>query len=97
MQSNPQGPGDIDFGPEPPTAAQIEATSQVVAVLCQELGVPADADYVRTHAEQADIDGYGVNSDDPEMRWDLTYLPGYDEPGGELIRGKANWYMQQGV
>jgi len=47
-----------DFGPEPLTSAQIEAVAQVVAVLCNELGLTADINTVLTHAEAANnLDG----------------------------------------
>jgi|GEM_PF-4098007 len=53
-----------------------------------------------TVAETAEIDGYGVSSGEPDMRWDLLYLPDYNNggelvPDGDLIRGKAEWYKQQ--
>ena len=61
------------------------------------LGLTADDVY--THAEIAEIDGYGITSGDPDMRWDLLYLPDYNNneilvPGGDLIRGKAEWYKE---
>lgn len=31
-----------------------------------------------THAEIADIDGYGLYGNDPDLRWDLLLL---DDPG----------------
>lgn len=83
-----------DLGPEPPTPIQIESAAQVIAVLADELGIPIDADYVRTHAEQADIDGYGPAYD--FERWDLWILRDGDPPGtgGDTLRGKALWYQQ---
>ena len=92
------------WGECPPSSAQIEAMAKVVDVLCAALGLPIDYDHVKTHSEAADEDGYG-----PETtceRWDLKVLPDYstsdnaDEAkntdGGDLIRGKANWYKQHG-
>jgi hypothetical protein len=85
-----------DLGPEPPTAAQIEAMAQTVAVLCRGLGIPCAYNHVRTHAEQADLDGYGPAT--TCERWDLLFLNNADRtPGGNLIRGKANWYLQNGI
>ncbi len=82
-----------NLGSEPPTNLQIEAMAQVVAALCQELDFPCDFDHIRTHAEQADLDGYGPAS--TCERWDLWFLPGTEKgEGGNLIRGKATWYMQ---
>lgn len=97
------------FGPEPPTAIQITALSQVTAVLAQELDLPLDAEHFMTHYEAACLDGYGVPygtrvngvfQGDPDSRWDLWYLPdpnndGKLVPGGDLWRGMANWYKNQ--
>jgi hypothetical protein len=86
-----------DLGPEPPTQTQIETMAQVVALLCQELGLPINYDYVRTHAEQADEDGYGPAT--TVERWDGWVFREGDEPGsgGNLIREKANWYLENGI
>lgn len=51
-----------------------------------------------THAEAAIADGYGPCSGDGEMRWDLWFLPDLPLtdillPGGEVLRGKAAWYI----
>lgn len=51
-------------------------------------------------SEMADFDGYGIGSGDPDMRWDLLYVPDYGDggrlvPGGELIRGKTKYYRKQ--
>ncbi len=85
-----------NLGNEPPTQVQVETLAQVVAVLCQVLRLSCDHDHVRTHAEQADIDGYGPAT--TCERWDLWFLSETDHTnGGDIIRGKANWYMEQGV
>lgn len=94
------GRGAVDFGSEPPTMAQITTMAKVVVVLCEELGLDIDYCNVRTHAEQADIDGYGVDDDDPEMRWDLLLLEDSDgeyRDGGRVIRGMANWFKYNGM
>ena len=87
----------INWGPYPPTQKQIEAMAMVIAVLTANLGLDINEDTVFTHAEAAKRDGYGIDSSDPEMRWDLLYLP--DLPltdklcdGGRVLRGKALWY-----
>lgn len=81
-----------DLGEEPPTNAQIEAMAQVVAVLCEEFDLSIDNETVMTHAEAANLDGYG-----PETtceRWDLWVLPGTAKgAGGTILRGKAIWYQ----
>ena len=90
--------GTFSFGSEPPTDLQIEKTAQVIAVLADVLGLPIDAEHVMTHAEVGDLDGYGpaeIGTKDFE-KWDLWQLPDYDgewRGGGEVLRGKANWYL----
>ena len=89
---------DTDFGPEPPTALQIETLSRVVSILTQNLELPITPETVLTHCEAAAEDGYGPGSGDPETRWDLWYLPDWPyrkglHPGGEVLRGKAAWYQ----
>lgn len=90
----------INFGPEPPTIQQIERMAEVVAYLCEGLGLKIDYTTVMTHFEAAFKDGYGPGSDDPEMRWDLWLIP--DHPitnglrfGGPVLRGKALWYQHK--
>ena len=51
-----------------------------------------------THCEAAFQDGYGPGDCDPDMRWDLWFLPdvalhGELYPGGELIRDKTVFYQ----
>ncbi|WP_295358890.1 N-acetylmuramoyl-L-alanine amidase [uncultured Succiniclasticum sp.] len=89
----------VDFGPEPPTVVQIEAMARVVAILCEELCLPITPQTVMTHCEAAFADCYGPGDGDADMRWDLWFLPqtnlyGELEPGGPLLRGKANYYLQ---
>jgi len=82
-----------DLGPEPPTDYHIEGMAQTIAVLCHELELPIDYQHVRTHAEQADIDGYGPAT--TFERWDLWFLKNGDLPGsgGDILRSKAQWYL----
>ena len=100
-----------DLGPEPPTAAQIEAMAQAIVAVADGLWLTIDKWHVMTHAEAADnIDGltahdpYGPNNGCE--RWDLQYLGtaesprfryDHDDPrtGGNVLRGKANWYRNQ--
>lgn len=89
---------DADFGEYPVTQAQIEAMSYIVALFAKYGGIPVEC--ALTHCEAAFFDGYGPGSGDPETRWDLWYLPDYDgvmRGGGDVIRGKARWYLQQSV
>lgn len=91
--------GKIDFGPEPPTAVQIEKMAQVIALLSMALHLPISFSSVMTHAEAACIDGYGPGSGDSEMRWDLLLLSDQPQtsalrPGGVVLRGKALWYYE---
>ena len=89
----------IDYGEEPPTRKQIEVMAKVVAILCRELCLPIEEDTVMTHCEIAFADGYGPGDGDPDMRWDLWFLPepgvpgGALFPGGLLLRTKAQFYL----
>ena len=89
----------IDYGEEPPTRKQIEAMAKIVALLCRELNLPIEEDTVMTHCEIAFVDGYGPGDGDPDMRWDLWFLPesgafgGILFPGGLLLRAKAQYYL----
>lgn len=87
---------NADFGEEGPTQYQIESMAKVVKTLCEALDLPIEENYVMTHEEVATIDNYGPGSGDPQTRWDLWYLKDYDgfmKPGGDVIRGKARWYL----
>jgi len=91
---------NCDFGKYPPTAEQIEASAQLMAVLCRGLALPLSSLTVLTHCEAAQLDGYGPYSGDPETRWDLWYLPdsargGAMAPGGDVLRGKGLWYYHE--
>ena len=88
----------IDYGPKPPTEIQIEVLADVVAILCEELELPITYETVRPHCEAAFEDDYGPGDGDPDMRWDLWFLPDvnlYGElaPGGEMLRDKALFYQ----
>lgn len=99
-----------DLGPEPPTAAQIEAMAQAVWKLADALDLTIDKERVMTHGEAADNedglythDAYGPKN--TCERWDLEYLGTDESPsfnpwatdgtrGGDVLRGKANWYRE---
>ena len=86
---------NVDLGSAPPTKHQVESMAQVVCALSNALDIDMTVDNVMTHAEVADIDNYGIDGPDPDLRWDLLLLPDYDDvlrPGGNVIRGKAIWY-----
>lgn len=101
-----------NLGDEPPTQKQIEAMAQVIVAVADGLWLTIDRNHVMTHGEAADnIDGiaphepYGCQS--TVERWDLqylgtdespTYTSDYDDPstGGNVLRGKALWYKNQG-
>ena len=74
-------------GTEPPTRAQVESMSQVIAVLSQSLDIPIDKEHFPTHGESADNEDYEVyfpestgypnNTYGPKSdceRWDLEVL-----------------------
>ncbi|MEG2765678.1 MAG: N-acetylmuramoyl-L-alanine amidase [Acidaminococcaceae bacterium] len=93
--------GEFDLGSEPPTQLQLEVAAQVLALLTRELKIPLDADHVLTHAEIADLDGYGpaVRGTADFEKWDLWQLWDYDGQwhfGGDVLRGKAAWYSEHG-
>ena len=74
--------------------------AKVIAVITQELDLDINEDTVMTHQEAASLDGYGPGDGDPDLRWDLWYLP--NRPiterlvqGGRVLRGKAIWYRFQ--
>ena len=88
---------NLTMGSEPVTQAQIETMAVMVGTICKHAGLDINND-VLTHCEIARRDGYGPYSGDPETRWDLWFLPdnaqqGRMIPGGDLIRGKAIYYM----
>lgn len=91
---------NIDYGEQPPTAAQIDSMAQAVAVLCKELGLDINPHIVMTHCEAAELDGYGPST--TCERWDLWALPdvpgdGKQKPGGDVVRGKAIWWQHNGI
>jgi len=102
-QNAPCAPPDcalIDYGPEPPTGKQVEVMAKVVAALADELCLPVSRASVQTHCEVAFDECYGPGDGDPDMRWDLWFLPDPDKggalvPGGELLRGKALFYQDR--
>ena len=72
---------------------QIETLAKAVAVLTACLELEINVLTVTTHCEAALFDGYGPHSGDPQLRWDLWYLPDLPldsvlKPGGYVIRGK---------
>ena len=78
----------------PPTELQINQMAAVVAILCNELELEISFDTIKTHAEAAKLDGYGVGQGDPNLRWDLWMLPGLPQTknlrfGGYVLREKA--------
>ena len=100
-----------DLGSEPPTDSQIEAMAQVIVAVADGLWLTIDKNHVLTHGEAADNedgiyphDPYGPKS--TCERWDLEYLGTGESPsfnpyatdgsrGGDVLRGKANWYRNQ--
>lgn len=74
-----------------PTPEQIKSMARAVAIICRGADIPISADTVMTHAEVADMDGYGIYDNDPDMRWDLLRLPfAHGISGGDVIRELAS-------
>lgn len=102
-----------DLGDEPPTPAQIESMAQVIAVVADSLWLTIDKYHVLTHSEAADnYDDLNIHEDygaySTAERWDLLFLgtdespsfpESYDDPtnGGNVLRGKANFYRNQNM
>ena len=103
------GANTEELGAEPRPDHQIGNLAYTVAALCYVLDIPIDKEHVMTHGEAVDNeDGrcphepYGPRT--TCERWDLEYLGTEESPsfnpwaedgsrGGDVIRGKANWYM----
>ena len=99
------------LGPEPPTAAQIEGMALAIEALADGLWLTISKEFVATHGEAADNEcndwcheDYGPRT--TCERWDLEYLQTDESPafnpwaedgsrGGDVLRGKANWYRNQ--
>lgn len=96
--------GSCNLGIYPPTTQQIESLAQCIATLCDGLDIPIDIEHVMTHAEAADNQD-GVYCHEPYgpgngcERWDFAVLEQGDNwmSGGDVIRGKAQWYLENGV
>lgn len=87
---------DAHLGDAPPTQKQIDSTAEVIAIICEELEIQLIKDNVMTHYEVAVLDNYGPFSGDPSTKWDLQWLKDYDgewKNGGDILRGKAQWYL----
>ena len=106
------GANTNNLGNYPPTKKQIEVMARVIAVLADALWLTIDKRHVMTHGEAADNeDGlYPCEPYGPKNgceRWDLEFLGTSESPrynpyaddgtrGGDILRGKANWYRNQG-
>ncbi|WP_303063633.1 peptidoglycan recognition protein family protein [Acidaminococcus massiliensis] len=92
------GDGTFDLGDYPPTSLQVESTSILLAALSDVWKLPLEPAHVMTHAEAADLDGYGPSmAGTPAFeRWDLWKLKDYDgvwRSGGAVLRGKGLYYQ----
>lgn len=100
-----------DLGDYPPTEKQIETAAQVIAIVANELWLTIDKAHVATHGEIADDPTVYSAEDlhGPQNgceKWDLEYLGTPESPsynpyatngsrGGDVLRGKANWYRNE--
>lgn len=105
------GADTTSLGEYAPTAAQIESMAQAVATIADGLWLTIDKIHVMTHGEAADNEdglapheAYGPRT--TCERWDLEYLETAESPsfrpwatdgsrGGDVLRGKANWYRSK--
>ena len=101
-----------NLGSEPPTAVQIEAMAQSATALADGLWLTIDKERILTHGEAADNeDGVRTHAPyGPRTtceRWDLEYLGTEESPvfhpwaedgtrGGDVLRGKAQYYREHG-
>lgn len=93
--ANIDGNGNISWGDYPPTYKQIETLTQLLTILVQAFHLDINND-VLTHAEAAELDGYGLNSTDPDIRWDLLRIPqSKNIPGGNYIRHLVRKEMEK--
>lgn len=86
-------PWRADLRDAPPTDAQIESLAMLSAAIADIFEIPINSDHFLTHAEAADLDGYGPAT--TCERWDLAVLHESDEwmSGGDILRGKAIFYQ----
>lgn len=88
-----------DLGQFASTAVQTEKMAQTVALLVTALGLQLTIDTVMTHCEAALLDGYGPYSGDAETRLGPVVYARFTrqrtvKPGGDILRGKARWYLE---
>ncbi len=104
------GANTNNLGAFPPTPMQIEVMAQVIVAVADALWLTIDKPHVMTHGEAADNeDGiYACTPYGPRTtceRWDLEFLGTSESDkfspwaidgsrGGDVLRGKANWYRQ---
>ncbi|MGN8791299.1 hypothetical protein [Acidaminococcus fermentans] len=76
----------------------MESASILLATLSELWKLPLEPAQIMTHAEAADLDGYGPSmAGTPAFeRWDLWKLKDYDgvwRNGGAVFRGKGLYYQ----
>lgn len=93
---NPDDEGiEVEWGKQAvPTPEQFDGLARSVAIICYGADIPLHPDFVMTHAEIADTDGYGIFDSDPEMKWDLFKYPGVRGDIGSALRQKAQNYLE---
>ena len=69
------GAGSEYLGDYPPTMTQIEVMAQVIATLCDALGLPIDKQHVLTHGEAANNED-GLHTHEPYAWWNDSYGDG---------------------
>ena len=79
-------------GTNPITKEQVEALSRATVVLADALDLSIDLRHVLTHGEAADNEDLEVLWTDKSQVFNPWATDG--SRGGDVIRGKANWYRQ---
>ena len=82
--------------PLPPLALQVERACYLAAEISHRWRFPIES--WLTHCEIATRDGYGPDSGDPNLRWDLISTTQKEQGlrnGGDVMRRKARWYADK--
>ncbi len=71
----------LNFGPYPPTKAQLTTLIYLCTKMCNRYKIPVDDKHVLTHGEV-----YAKLGIPQQGKWDLNFLPGIKGAGGNYLR-----------